>query len=98
MADALFLVTRTVQGVGSDRNAVREVIIFQDDGDSDAVIIAQCITGLNAELGAEADAADVYPAGYFDTVRQIGATPVGPFDTEFDFIAYAPSIADVETP
>ena len=97
MADAIFLVTRTDQGVSSDRNLVREVIIFQDDGDSDAVIIAQCITGLNALEGAETDAPDVYPAGYFDTVVQIGATPVDPLDTEFDFIAYAPRVSSLNS-
>lgn len=97
MADAIFLVTRTLQGVASDRNLVREVIIFQDDGDDDDTIIAQCITGLNALEGAEVGAPDVYPAGYFDTVVQIGASPVAPLDTEFDFIAYAPAISSLNS-
>jgi len=96
MAAAIFLVTRTTQGVNDDRNLVREVIIHQDDGDSDAVIIAQAITGLNTANATETDAPDAYPAGYFDTVEQIGATPVASLNTEFDFLAYPPRVASLD--
>lgn len=95
MVAAIFLVTRRLaeDGVNQDKNLVREVIMHQDDGDSDAVIIAQAITGLNAQNPVEADAEAVYPAGYFDTVVQIGAAPVADLSTEFDFLAYAPRVS-----
>jgi hypothetical protein len=48
MAEALYLVERTTQGESEDRNRVRAVIINNDDGDADAVIIANVITALNA--------------------------------------------------
>ena len=101
MAAGLFLVTRTDQGVNNDRNLVREVIIHDDDGDTDAVIIAQCITQLNlldpveSKDGATPEA--VYPAGYFDTVIQIGATPEGPLATINDMIAYPPEVGSNKT-
>ena len=102
MAAGLFLVTRTSQGVTQDRNLVREVIIHDDDGDTDAVIIAQCITQLNALFptetkGGDADAEPAYPAGYFDTVIQIAATPEGPLATINDMIAYAPEVSSNKT-
>lgn len=95
MVAAIFLVTRSLglDGVNQDKNQVREVVIHQDDGDSDAVIIAQAITGLNTQNPVETGAEAVYPAGYFDTVEQIGATPVGSLNTEFDFLAYTPRVS-----
>lgn len=96
MVAAIFLVTRTQQGVNDDRNLVREVIMHQDDGDSDAVIIAQAITGLNTQNPVESGASAVYQAGYFDTVVQIGGAPVANLAAEFDFIAYAPHVSQFE--
>ncbi len=98
MVAAIFLVTRTSQGVNQDKNQVREVIIHQDDGDSDAVIIAQAITGLNTQNPVESDAEPAYPAGYFDTVVQIGASPVANLATEFDFLAYTPRVSEFDAP
>ena len=101
MAAGLFLVTRTDQGVSSDKNLVREVIIHDDDGDTDAVIIAQAITQLNllfpveSKDGAIVEA--VYPAFYFDTVIQIAAAPEGPLATINDMIAYAPEVGSNKT-
>ena len=92
MADAIFLVTRTSQGVSEDRNRVREVVIFNDDGDSNALIIQNTVDALNTEQPVETGAEDVYPALYFDTVEQIGATPTGFLDSEFDFLAFAPRV------
>ena len=98
MTAAIFLVTRSVQGVNQDKNQVREVIIHQDDGDSDAVIIAQAITGLNTQNPVETGAEAAYPAGYFDAVVQIGASPVANLATEFDFLAYTPRVSEFDTP
>ena len=47
MVDAIFLVTRTVQGVNDDKNKVREVIFFNDDGDSDLLIAQNLVDILN---------------------------------------------------
>ena len=90
MVAAIFLVTRNVglDSVNQDKNQVREVIMHQDDGDSDAVIIAHAILGLNTQLAAETGAEPPYPADYFDTVVQIGAAPVADLDTEFNYIAF----------
>ncbi len=92
MVAAIFLVTRTSQGVNDDRNRVREVVIFNDDGDSDALIIQNTVDALNTAQPVETDAEDVYPAFYFDAVEQIGASPAGFLDTEFDFLAFAPRV------
>lgn len=97
MAAGLFLVTRTVQGVNNDHNRVREVIINDDDALTDAQIITQAIAGLNTAQPVESGSEPVYPAGYFDTVVQIGATPAGPLATDNDFIAYAPEVASIKT-
>lgn len=97
MVAGLFLVTRTDQGVTNDRNRVREVIINDDDGQTDAQIITQAIAGLNATQAVESGAEAVYPAGYFDTVVQIGASPAGPLATDNDYFAYAPVIASEVT-
>lgn len=91
MAAAIFLVTRTAQGDSEDRNLVREVIVHEDDAQSDAAIIAALIASLNT-VHTTGDGfstgADVYPAGYFDTVVQIGASPVADLDVDGNFIAY----------
>lgn len=100
MADAIFLVTRTIQGVNDDRNRVREVVIFNDDGDADSLIIQNTVDALNAvtPVGDGLTAGEpVYPDGYFDTVQQIGATPSGFLDTEFDFLAFAPRVVGVSS-
>ncbi len=97
MVAGLFLVTRTSQGVNDDRNRVREVILHEDDGQSDAQIITQAILGLNTSQPVETDAEAVYPAGYFDTVIQIAAAPEGPMATIDDYIAYAPEVVSVKT-
>ncbi len=95
MAAAIFLVTRTVQGVNQDINQVREVIVHEDDGQSDADIITALLASMNAteQAGDPAGDFDQYPAGYFDTVVQIGATPVADLDTDGNYIAFAPKVA-----
>ena len=98
MAAAIFLVTRTVQGVNQDRNGIREVVVHEDDGQSDAAIIAALIASMNAteQAGDPAGDFDQYPAGYFDTVVQIGATPVADLDTDGNYIAFAPRVASLD--
>lgn len=97
MVAGLFLVTRTAQGVSDDRNRVREVILNNDDGQTNAQHIQQAVDGLNTAQPVETGFEPVYPDGYFDTVVQIGATPAGPLATDNDFIAYAPEVASVKT-
>ena len=91
MAAAIFLVTRTAQGQSEDRNLVRECIVHEDDAQTNAQIIAALIASLNVQHPTGdgfSTGEDVYPAGYFDTVEQIGATPVGSINTDGDFLAY----------
>ena len=97
MAEALFLVRRTTQGVNNDRNLVREVIINSDDGGTDADVIAEAISGLNAQNPVEAGAEAVYPADYFDTVEDIGDLTSGPLATDEDFIAFPPRVSAITT-
>lgn len=94
MVAGIFLVTRTDQGVSDDRNQVREVVIHNDDGDADALIIQNTVDALNTVNPVETGAANAYPDGYFDTVVQIGASPVANLAAEFDFVAYAPTVAN----
>ena len=98
MAAAIFLVTRTVQGVNQDINQVREVIMNNDDGDADVLIIQNLIDSMNAvePAGDPSGARNQYPDGYFDTVVQIGATPALNLGTEFDFLAYASHVSELE--
>ena len=98
MAAAIFLVTRTVQGVNQDINGVREVIVHEDDGQSDAAIIVALLANMNTveQAGEPAGTQNQYPDGYFDTVLQIGATPVAALGTDGDYLAYRPNVALLE--
>jgi hypothetical protein len=98
MVAGIFLVTRTTQGVNDDRNRVREVVVHEDDAQTAAQIIAAVIATLNTAQPVEVGAEDIYPAGYFDTVVQIGASPVADLDTDGDLIAYAPRVVAVDAP
>ncbi len=98
MAAAIFLVTRTIGGVNQDINQVREVIVHEDDGQSDAAIITALLASMNATepAGDPSGDFDQYPVGYFDTVVQIGATPVADLDTDGNYIAFAPRVASLD--
>jgi len=76
MAAALYLVKKT----GSDNvvNGIDQVLINNDDGDADALIITNTAAALRA-------AGQAIPDGYFDTVTAVG--PAAYLDTEFDYIA-----------
>ena len=98
MAEGLYLVRRTVQGVNDDRNRVREVLINEDDGQSDADIIIATVAALNAAQPVETGGEPIYHAGYFDTVVDIDdLVTSGPLRTDGDFIAFAPRVVAVET-
>jgi hypothetical protein len=98
MVAGIFLVTRTIQGVNQDRNGVREVVVHEDDAQTDAQIITAVIASMNAteQAGDPAGDFDQYPAGYFDTVVQIGASPVADLDTDGNYIAFAPRVASLD--
>ena len=98
MADALWLISRTSQGVSEDRNRVREILINIDDGDDDATKIQGAVDALN--VAHPTDGEPVYPAGYFDTVLNIddlAGTGETNLRTEFDFIAFGPEVKSVRT-
>ncbi len=100
MAVGLVYLTRTTQGVNDDRNRIRSMIMNTELTDTDAVIIADAVTLLNAALGAEADAPAPYPAGYFDTVidvSDLSGTGETNLRSDLDFIAWAEEIATVKT-
>lgn len=96
MVAGIFLVTRTDQGVTDDRNQIREVIVHEDDAQTNAQIIAAVIATLNVANPVETGAPAVYPAGYFDTVVQIGASPVAALDTDGNLLAYTPNVVAVD--
>lgn len=98
MAEALFLVTRTTQGVSEDRNRVREIILADDDGTSDADVITAAIAVLNTAQPVESGAEAVYPAGYFDTVNELSdLVTASVLRTDGDFIAFGPRVASLVT-
>ena len=98
MAEALFLLTRTDQGVNDDKNLVREMIMNDDDATTDANLIIAAVALLNAAHAVETGAPAVYTAGYFDTVNEISDLVTnGILRTDGDFIAFAPRVAAVTT-
>ena len=98
MAEALYLVTRTDQGVNDDRNLVREVIVNDDDGTTDANIIIATVALMNTAFPAESGAPDVYKEGYFDTVNELSdLVTTGVLRTDGDFLAFAPRVGSVTT-
>lgn len=100
MVAGIFLVTRTIGGVNQDINQVREVVVHEDDAQTDAQIITALLASMNATepAGDPSGDFDQYPAGYFDTVVQIGASPVADLDTDGDYIAFAPRVAFLDAP
>lgn len=100
MVEALFLVTRTSQGVSDDRNRVRQVIINDDDAQTAAQTIATTIAALNAAQPVETGAEPVYPAGYFDTrveLSDLAGTTEDNLRTAGDFIAFDEEVVSVKT-
>ena len=103
MAEGLFLVRRTSQGVNDDRNRVREVLINEDDAQTDAQIIQAAIDALNTAtpVGDGFTAGEKsYPDGYFDEVIDIddlAGTSEDNLRTDGDFIAFGPEVTSVKT-
>ncbi len=100
MAEALYLVRRTSQGVNDDRNRVREVLVNSDDGQTDAQIMAALVILLNAAQPVETGGEDIYPVGYFDEVIDIddlSGTSEDNLRTDDDFIAFGPELFSVKT-
>lgn len=99
MAEALFLVERTVPENMNDRDGIRAVIINNDDGDTDAQVIAAAIAAVNAALPADADVPDdKLPAGYFDTVNEISdLVTAGSLRTDQDFLCFKQEVTSVRT-
>jgi len=100
MVAGIFLVTRTVQGVNQDINGVREVIVHEDDAQTSAQIITALLANMNIvePAGDPSGSQSQYPAGYFDTVVQIGASPVADLSTDGDYLAFAPRVAALDAP
>ncbi len=96
MVEALFLVERTVQPDNDIRDGIRNVIINNDDGDADAVIIANAVTAVNA-LFPSPDAENKLPTGYFDLVSQIDVLSAGPLATDQDVLVYTREVGSVRT-
>ena len=106
MAEGLYLVRRTQLPGNGERNGVRDVLINNDDGDSDAVIMQNTVDALNAAEpggGGHAGASTgepAYPDGYFDTVMDVddlAATGEDNLRTDGDFIAFKAPVTSVET-
>ena len=100
MVAGLFLVERTIHDDDHDVNRVRQVVVHEDDAQTDAQIIAAVIATLNTATprgDSIGSGPAVYPAGYFDTVTQIGASPAGPLATDGDLYAFAQAKNSVTT-
>lgn len=100
MAEALFLVERTVPLDMNDRDGIRAVVINEDDAQTDAQIITATISAVNAALPSDADVPDdKLPAGYFDTVTNISdLVTAGALRTDGDFLCFKQEVASVRTP
>jgi hypothetical protein len=94
MAEALYLVERTTALDGNDIDGVRHVLINNDDGDADAVIITAAIAACNAASGATGK----FSAGYFDTVNKVSdLVTAGDLRTDQNFIAFPEKVVEVRT-
>lgn len=81
MAAAIYLITKaeSEKPVYKSVNDVHAMIVNADDGDSDAVKIAEAIASA-VTLGHK------LPAGYFDTVEKLGVETGGIITTDEDAI------------
>ena len=89
MAESLVLVTKSVQGGEKLINGVRAVLINTDDAGSDAQKILEAEAALNRAFPKDAAGADAYPAGYLDTVLEVGNLTSGPIPDDTDAIVFA---------
>ena len=93
MAEGLYLVQRTGAVDANDIDGVRNVVMNNDDGDTDADIITAAIAALNTAAGVSK-----FPAGYFDTVNEISdLVTAGDLRTDQDFIAFGGPVYENRT-
>ena len=74
------------------------MVINTDDAQTTAQIITATIAALNAATpvgDGVSSGNSVYPAGYFDTVTQIGASPAGPIASNNELIGYPAEVIRV---
>lgn len=84
MALQVYLISKA-HGAGNKYvNGVSRVLVNNDDGDADAVKIA------NAEAAVVAAGMPI-PSGYFDSVELIGPPTAGIMTTEGDIVIFGPS-------
>jgi hypothetical protein len=97
MVAGVFLVERTIHDPDHDINRVRQVVVHEDDAQTDAQIIAAVIATLNTNTvrGDAISSLDAYPAGYFNIVTQIGAVPAGPIAVDGELIAFQQEVIRV---
>lgn len=91
MAEGLYLVERTGIQDMNDVDAIRAVLINNDDGDTDAEIITAAELAVNTAGGN-------LPAGYFDTVNLVSdLVTTGDLRTAQDFIAFPAAVKELRT-
>jgi len=85
MAEAIYLVTKTLTGGETLVGKVRAVVINKDDGQTDPQIIADAVAQMNTLYSA-----DPVPTGYFDTVTKISDLSSGPLKDNKDCYVFTP--------
>lgn len=99
MAEALWLVTKTVRTGSSDvRDGIHAVIINADDGQNAAATIVEVEDRINAGFPSDSGAGDKIPAGYFDTAIIIDDLTSGPLKDDKDcFVFQAKEVITIES-
>lgn len=94
MAEHLYLIRRTTH-MNDERNRVRDILINNDDGDSDAVKIQNAVDAMNTAQPRDGGS-PTYPDGYFDfvlDVTELSGTGQDNLRTVGGFITWGPEIA-----
>lgn len=91
MAESVVLVTRAASAGEQLVNGVRAVLINSDDGGTDAQKIIEAVAACNRAFPKDAAGSDPFPAGYFDTVLEVGDLTSGPIPDDTDAIVFAGS-------
>lgn len=84
MALQIHLIKKAHGGGDGFIDGVTHVLFNNDDGDADAVIIA------NAETACRSAGFALPDSGYFDTVELVGPPTAGIMTTELDIIVFTP--------
>jgi hypothetical protein len=89
MAEALYLCTKSQLGGGETLiNGCTAVIINEDDGETDAAILADAAEAASDAMGLDADS--LLPATYFDTATKISDLSSGPLKDDHDSYVFLP--------